>query len=390
MAPARRLTLTQSVLMALPIHFLSVLPLPAWALKIINRRCRGFILKGDTDISGGHCLLPWARVCMPKACGGLGVLNLKWFGYALRCRWPCLRWDAEERPWHQLPEAEEKEVSSIFKAATSVCLGDGQRVKFWTDKWLPGGGSIQDLAPALFSFVKDSRNSVKEALHNHIWIRDISRGISMQAMAQYLKIWDITQCVSLSVGVPDHLVWKWTEDHEFSVGSAYSMFFAVNVRFACHKPIWKSKAPPKCKFFMWLVVHRRCLTADNLGRRGWPSNGNCPLCTSVHEDCTHPFVQCGFTQQVWRRFRDSTRADFLVPDDRYANTEDWWLRARKGVPKSKRRNFDTIIILIHRRIWRERNARIFEHVACNIERVLDLIREDIRAWRAARCIGDHF
>lgn len=60
MAPARRLTLTQSVLMAFPIHFLSVMQLPAWALKIINRRCRGFLWKGNLDINGGHCLLPWS------------------------------------------------------------------------------------------------------------------------------------------------------------------------------------------------------------------------------------------------------------------------------------------------------------------------------------------
>uniref|UniRef100_A0A8R7QGE3 Reverse transcriptase zinc-binding domain-containing protein n=1 Tax=Triticum urartu TaxID=4572 RepID=A0A8R7QGE3_TRIUA len=277
MVPAGRLTLTQSVLMALPIHFMSVLPLPAWALKTINRRCRGFIWKGDVDISGGHCLLPWDMVCMPKAYGGLGVLNLKWLGYALHCRWPCLRWDTEERPWHQLLKAREKEVSSIFKAAASVCLGDGQKAKFWNDKWLPGGGSIEDLAPTLFSFVKDSGRSVKEALHNRIWIRDISGGILVQAMAQYLKIWDITQGVSLSVGVPNCVVWKWTEDRKFSVGSPYNMFFAANVHFACHKLIWKSKAPPKCKLFMWLVVHRRCLTADNLETKGWPSNGNCPL-----------------------------------------------------------------------------------------------------------------
>lgn len=390
LAPAGRLTLTQSVLMALPIHFLTVLPLPAWALKIVNRRCRGFIWKGDSDISGGYCLLPWARVCMPKACGGLGVLNLKWFGYALRCRWPCSRWDAELRPWHQLPEAQEKEVSSIFKAATSICLGDGQRAKFWTDKWLPGGCSIEDLAPALFSFVKDSGRSVKEALCNRNWIKDITGGISVQAMAQYLRIWDIIQSVSLSVGVPDCLVWKWTADHKFSVSSVYSMFFATNVRFACHKPIWRSKAPPRCKFFMWLAIHRRCLTADNLERRGWPSNGNCPLCLSTHEDCTHLFVHCAYTQQVWMKFREWTRADFRIPDDSFVSIEDWWLSARKEVPKNERRNFDTIIILLHWRIWKERNARIFEQVACNIDRVLDLIREDIRAWRAAGCVSDLF
>jgi hypothetical protein len=91
------------VLMALPAHFLAVLPIPQWALDIINRRCRGFIWKGEEDVNGGHCLLPWARVCAPIHAGGLGVLNLRYFGMALRCCWPWLRWAAEPRPWTLVP-----------------------------------------------------------------------------------------------------------------------------------------------------------------------------------------------------------------------------------------------------------------------------------------------
>jgi hypothetical protein len=29
-------------------------------------------------VNGGHCLLPWARVCQPPRCGGLGVLGPVW------------------------------------------------------------------------------------------------------------------------------------------------------------------------------------------------------------------------------------------------------------------------------------------------------------------------
>lgn len=388
MAPAGRLTLTHSVLMAMPIHFLSVMQLPAWALKIVNRRCRGFLWKGDADINGGHCLLPWSRVCMPKECGGLGIPNLKWFGYALRCRWPCLTWEEDERPWSTLPEEREKEVMALFNSATMVQVGDGRRARFWTDKWLPGGCSIQETAPALFSFFKDMGGSVRDAIDNRSWIREISGGISAQAMAQYLKIWDVVESTVLAVQVPDRLVWKWTGDRCFSVSSAYGMFFAANIRFACHKPIWRSKVPPRCKFFMWLVIHKRCLTADNLERRGWPSNETCPMCLSTHEDCSHLFLCCRYSQQVWSGFRNWTRVTFPIPDDNFGSSENWWINARRGIPKAARRNFDTMTILIYWRIWKERNAMIFQQVASSVDRVLELIQEDITVWRSAGCVGD--
>jgi hypothetical protein len=47
-----RLTLTRSVLMALPLHLMSVLPLPQWALDIINKRCRGLVWKGEEEVNG--------------------------------------------------------------------------------------------------------------------------------------------------------------------------------------------------------------------------------------------------------------------------------------------------------------------------------------------------
>jgi hypothetical protein len=79
-------------------------------------------------------------------------------------------------------------------------------------------------------------------------------------------------------GVPDKMVRKHTVDGEFSTSSVYGLFFAANIRFPCANAIWKSKATPRCKFFMWLAVHRRCLTADNLQRGGWPNNATCELC----------------------------------------------------------------------------------------------------------------
>lgn len=139
-------------------------------------------------ISGGHCLLPWAQVCAPKEYGGLGVLNLRWFGWAVHCKWPWMQWDENARPGHSLADSTKKEVRAMFNAASAITLGDSASARFWTDNWLPDGRSIANMAPALFSFVKDSGCSVREALLNQAWIRDISGGVSVQAILVLVRL----------------------------------------------------------------------------------------------------------------------------------------------------------------------------------------------------------
>ena len=82
-----RLCLIKSVLMDLPVHYMSVLQLPRWAIKDIEQKCRGYLWKGQEEVSGGHCLVSWQKVCSPVEKGGLGVKDLNFFGQALRLKW---------------------------------------------------------------------------------------------------------------------------------------------------------------------------------------------------------------------------------------------------------------------------------------------------------------
>jgi hypothetical protein len=314
------------------------------------------------------------------------VLNQKLFGTTLRCRWPWLRWASEPRPWALILAEDDLEALAIFRAATFIHIGDGTRALFWTDAWLPGGKSVQDVVPILHSFVKKSNIIVAAALQNNRWVRDITGGLSSPALAQYLQLWDLLEGTTLTVGQQDEVVWRPSHDGAFSVNSAYKLFFIANMQFACAKPIWKSKAPMRCRFFMWLVVHKRCLTADNLARRGWPHNTFCPLCTIANENGIHLFLHCRFSKQVWERVRTWSRANFPIPDDTFGNTEEWWLMARKRAPKNICRDFDTVAILVHWRIWKERNSRIFQQECSTADRVFELIIEDIHSWKAAGCI----
>jgi hypothetical protein len=177
--------------------------------------------------------------------------------------------------------------------------------------------------PALFSYVKKPMITVADALNNHRWVTDIAGGLSTQALAQYLHLWDLVTKVALTDGQDDKAVWRCSADGKFSVSSACKLFFIANTRFAFAKPIWKSKAPMKCWLFMWLAVHKRCLTADNLQKRNWRHNPTCALCEAADEDCTHLFLHCRFTQQVWHCFRAWTKTRQTELESKYFSTLCW-------------------------------------------------------------------
>lgn len=126
--------------------------------------------------------------------------------------------------------------------------------------------------------------------------------------------------ISLQEAEDDRLVWRLAENGEFSVKTAYSLLCAGRTKCAIGKIIWKSKAPAKCKFFMFLAVRGACLTADNLQRRGWH------LCTKAGETCAHLFLQCQFTQQVWDAVRRRIGLSCTTPS---SDLSSWWCSARR-------------------------------------------------------------
>jgi hypothetical protein len=87
MTKAGRAVYIQSVMTSRFVYLAMAPDLPAWAIKAIDRLRRAFLWKGGKEIKGGHCSLAWSKVTHPKELSGLGLFDLKLFGWALRVRW---------------------------------------------------------------------------------------------------------------------------------------------------------------------------------------------------------------------------------------------------------------------------------------------------------------
>jgi hypothetical protein len=157
-------------------------------------------------------------------------------------------------------------------------MGNGANTFFWSDRWL-NGKMIQDFAPEVVRVVGSrsiTSRTVAQALHNWQWVSDIVNPLSLIGLQQYLQLWDALSGVVLNQEEDRH-VWVHSGSGKFSSEYCYSVFFMGAISFKPWKRLWKSWAPPKCKFFVWLAIRNKCCTADRLQRKGLPHPVICPF-----------------------------------------------------------------------------------------------------------------
>jgi len=223
----------------------------------------------------------------------------------------------------------------MFQASIFVELGDGQKALFWTDRWLQGQ-SITDLAPCLCAAISPrikKQRTVAQALHEDDWTRDISGALTVQVIMDYLLMWDLTRAVQLAPDRPDIICWKWNADTRYSTSSAYSAFFIGQHPVPGTKVLRKARAPAKCKFFIWLVLHNRCWTADRRKRHGLQDDDSCALCSQSSETIDHLLVVCPFSRELWFCLFRKVGWEVVAPTVHEYALADWWITARKQIQK---------------------------------------------------------
>lgn len=105
--------------------------------------------------------------------GGLGVIDLKLAGFALRTRWLWLQKTDGSRAWSELQIQVEPEVHALFQASTVVRVGNGEKTLFWTDNWIEGK-SVSQIAPNLFNVISSrirKTRTVATAMTDKRWTR---------------------------------------------------------------------------------------------------------------------------------------------------------------------------------------------------------------------------
>jgi hypothetical protein len=326
-------------------------------------------------------------VCSPKQLGGLGLKNLKLLNLALRMRWKWLELMEEDKPWSGLEFDIPMEANNMFRAATLCVLGDGNKLKFWSDRWM-GNSSISELAPNLMKFVKPARrkDSVAKALANNDWIQAIRGTPSVPAIVEFLGLWAaLREAPALQEG-PDSARWRLTANGQYSAKTAYQLFFIGRTEVPGMKELWSSGAPLKHKLHVWLALKDRLWTADRLEERGLQNTPLCPLCCQEPETIEHLTLQCSFAREVWYRVLEPLNLHDRVPSAD-ASLAIWWPSLSDAIPARHRKEVNSLVVLVARELWLERNARIFDRSATMPVDLVRRIAVEFEQWKRAKLCG---
>lgn len=109
----------------------------------------------------------------------------------------------------------------------------------------------------------------------------------MQLLIEFGCLCDLIEQVQLSQQ-PDTFSWGLTMDQNILLGSSTPIGA---------KQVWKTAAPPRVRFFFWLVMHGRCWTAERRFRHGLQDSPVCIMCDQQDETMDHILLGCSFSRE---------------------------------------------------------------------------------------------
>ncbi|KAM0822318.1 hypothetical protein ACQ4PT_071574 [Festuca glaucescens] len=146
--------MAKPVMSSFSTYFLTMFAANPWAVKKMDKIRRNFLWDIEEGTNGGvKCVVSWKRICSPKDVGGLGIKDFVAFGRALRLRWLWYQWGDDERPWRGTEVPCDLVDKQVFLACTQIELRNGEKCKFWTNRWLDGMAP-QHIAPLLFPWLE--------------------------------------------------------------------------------------------------------------------------------------------------------------------------------------------------------------------------------------------
>lgn len=135
-------------------------------------------------------------------------------------------------------------------------------------------------------------------------------------------------------------------DSCYSAATPYRMQLAGLIKSKMPMMFWIILAPPKNKFFSWLILQDRVWTTDRLLHRGWPNCGLWQLCKMVLETTANLMFRCRFTIRVWNSIYNWLGWQSMTPTWHDIHTVKQGWNPREGHPGYSRMAVSSLQMLV--------------------------------------------
>ena len=116
------------------------------------------------------------------------------------------------------------------------------------------------------------------------------------------------------------------------------------------------------------------------------SHTACPLCDQLPETADHIALGCVFARQTWHGVLSRCGLEAATPNQN-DKLIDWWPAERHRLHGLARKGFDSLVLLTVWILWKERNARVFEHRHASVAAVCQQINEEVGLWKLSGAVG---
>jgi hypothetical protein len=134
--------------------------------------------------------------------------------------------------------------------------------------------------------------------------------------------------------------------------------------------VWQNKAPPRVKFFAWLLSLERIQCKTTLRRKNIVDNTTCEACLAPDETAAHILFGCPSAQQFWNALQIPTQLNWPVQAIKEISPPD----------HRPRKHFNTFLLLCCWHIWKRRNARVFRSDRTTLSATLGACKTEAYLW----------
>eukprot|EP00253_Pinus_taeda_P007578 PITA_07578 len=331
---------------------------------------------------GTHWLNPAGRIILLKSAWRLINEPIAWWKQVLECKYlsskrqRLLETDIPIRDATKIWQLCKKAIPHLIQNTSKVPRG-GDSIDFASDKimGLPPLNSIDEAIPIIHHLnckgIQKLDQISKWDVNTGAWIGWEFPAIP-PVLEPSLKVLqnNLQNRAPIKKGAADGFRWDPTGS-SYTVKSGYQYISNdtyQNPIWNQWQIIWKSEAIPKVKFFNWLLLKGKVLTAKNLKKRGIIGPSRCPNCCSAEETIQHLFLDCPFAKRCWINLSSLGNINWQ-PHQSISETIHEW---RKNCPwKDTRSKIVKRIwaIIPHNllwKIWLTRNKKIFQNKDSNV------------------------